>query len=98
MKDPHEINELLKEIKKPLSFYFVTCNTFTEGSIDNEVDEFYTDPIYNVSTFYRKSFPIKDKFVKCALRIINEFCDQENLISKHTSKRSPVSKFYFVIG
>ncbi|KAK8880599.1 hypothetical protein M9Y10_003279 [Tritrichomonas musculus] len=81
IKDPHEINELLKEIKKPLSFYFVTCNAFTEGSIDNEVDEFFTDPIYNVSAFYRKSFPIKDKFVKCALRIINEFCDQENLIS-----------------
>lgn len=30
MKDPHEIKKLLKEIKKPLSFYFVGVNIFTE--------------------------------------------------------------------
>ena len=79
MTDPHEINKLIKEIKSPLCL-ILQSTANSEGSVKDVVDQFFDDPIYNVPLNYRKSLPIKDKFVECALRILNDFPESEILI------------------
>ncbi|KAK8842713.1 hypothetical protein M9Y10_025574 [Tritrichomonas musculus] len=82
LTDSHKINDLLNDVDEALLTLLKMNFNYTEGSIEKVVNDSYIDSIHVFPQAYKKSVPIKEKFIKCTLRIIKDFRENENVISR----------------
>ncbi|KAK8857765.1 hypothetical protein M9Y10_016175 [Tritrichomonas musculus] len=62
--DSHEINKLLNEVVDKISALIASIYIYSEGSKQEDINEVLLDPIHYQPEIYRKSFPLRDKFIK----------------------------------
>lgn len=77
IEDPHEMDDLLKEIGSSLVNVIESIPEVTKGSVENEVSYALVDSLHDLTQLHRDSVPFKEKFLKCALRIIKDFHEHE---------------------
>lgn len=81
IKDSVEINNLLNEVGDEISCAIQLITQFTDGSIEKEINEGFINPIRYIPDVYPKSMQLRDKLIKCALRIIKDFKENDIIIS-----------------
>ena len=81
IKDQHELILLLDEISNDLCSLMKIIFQYSEGSKD-DINELFDNSINIVPELIKKSVPVKDKFVKCLVRIIHDFPENTQLVSE----------------
>lgn len=81
-KDQDEIIQLLNSGGSSVGEFLLSSHVNSEGSTDeNNINELFNDSIHLVPALITPKVPIKDKFIECVLRILNDFPENENLVS-----------------
>lgn len=78
--DSHEINKLLNEVVDKISALIASIYIYSESSNQEDINEVLLDPIHYQPGIYRKSFPLRDKFIKCMLRILKDFHENDLIV------------------
>lgn len=79
-KDPKEVTALLNDIGPYMFFTLNTFNEYPEGSTD-DINEIYRGSINVSPDLVKKSIPCIEKYIKCAIRLVKDFPDNENIIT-----------------
>lgn len=79
--DPDEITKVLKEAGLGIRAALETTYECTEGQYKDDIMiGLSTTKLHAIHALYKKSVPLKETFMKCALRIIKDFRDHEKII------------------